>query len=122
VAARDRLIAISQPWDVLPFEEYRPSAAPETQRVVRVRELDVVAMPVAGEPPPGEHERPSSTGLGPLPAGLRLVQVIRGTTFLVERFVASTPVAIRVDGHGQPFTGHYWRFLNEPAGGRMGDL
>jgi uncharacterized membrane protein len=122
VAARDRLIAISQPWDVLPFEEYRPSASAETHPTVRVRELDIVAMPLAGEPPPGEHERPSSSGLGPLPRGLVLAQVIRGTTFLIERFIASTPVSIRIDGRGKPFNGSHWRFLNEPAGGRMGDL
>jgi len=41
---------------------------------------------------------------------------------LVERFVASTPVSIRVDGRGKAFASGYWRFLNEPVGGRMGGL
>lgn len=122
VAARDRLIAISQPWDVVPFEEYRPQASGATRRVARVRELDVVAMPAAGEPPPGDHLRPSPPALGPLPPGLRLAQVIRGSTFIVERFLAPTPVVIRIDGRGPAFTGSSWRFLNEPAGGRMGSL
>jgi hypothetical protein len=57
-----------------------------------------------------------------LPKGLALAQVIRDPTFLVERFVASTPVSIRVDGRGSAFQSSYWRFLDEPAGGRMGDL
>ena len=122
VAATDRLIAINEPWDVLPFEEYRPQTIADTRSVVRVRELDVVAMPLGGEPFPSEHQRPSSLGAGVRPKGLRLVQVIRGSTFLVERFVASTPVSIRVDGQGSAFTASYWRFLNEPAGGHIGAL
>jgi Dolichyl-phosphate-mannose-protein mannosyltransferase len=122
VATRDRLVAISQPWDVAPFEDYRPRASGATRALMRVRELDVVAMPVAGEPPPGDHERPTSTGVGALPRGLRLAQVIRGSTYLVERFVASTPVSIRIDGHGTAFTASSWRFLDEPAGSGMGSL
>jgi hypothetical protein len=122
VAANDRLIAINQPWDVVPFEEYRPHSTADAHRVVRVRELDVVAMPLTGEPPPSEHQRPSSLGAGVLPKGLRLAEVIRGSTYLVERFIASTPVSMRVDGHGNAFTAGRWRFLNEPAGGRMGGL
>jgi 4-amino-4-deoxy-L-arabinose transferase-like glycosyltransferase len=121
-ASTDRLIALSQPWDVLAFQEYRPQTAAENQRVVRVRELDVVAMPLGGEPPPSEHQRPSTLGAGTLPKGLRLAQVIRGPTFLVERFVTSRPLAIRVDGTGPAFTSSNWRFLVEPAGGRMGRL
>lgn len=122
VAKRDRLIAISQPWDVVPFEDYRPQASAATHPLVGVRELDVVAMPTVGEPPPGDHEPPSSTGLGPLPRGMRLAQVIRGSTFLIERFVAATPVGIRIDGHGTAFSASYWRFLDEPAGAGMGSL
>jgi Dolichyl-phosphate-mannose-protein mannosyltransferase len=122
VAATDRLIAINQTWDVLAFEEYRPQASTNTHAVVRVHELDVLAMPVGGEPPPSEHRRPSSIGVARLPKGLRLAQIIRGSTFLIERFVSPTPVSIRVDGHGHPFAAPYWRFLSEPAGGRIGSL
>ena len=122
VAATDRLIAIDQTWDVLAFNEYRPQASANTPAVVRVRELDVVAMPVGGEPPPSAHPRPSSIPVAHLPQTLRLAQVIRGSTFLVERFVSPTPVSIRVDGHGHPFSARFWRFLTEPAGGRIGSL
>jgi uncharacterized membrane protein len=122
VAATDRLIAINEPWDVISLEAYRPQASADTRRVVRVRELDVVAMPVGAEPSPSEHQRPSSLDAGVLPRGLRLAQVIRGSTFLVERFIAPTPVSIRVDGHGNAFAAGAWRFLNERAGGRMGSL
>lgn len=122
VAVRGRLIAINEPWDVLAFQEYRPQTSTETNPVVRVRELDVVAMPAGGEPPPSVHQRPSSLGVGVLPPGLRLAQEIRGSTFLIERFVALTPVAIRIDGHGNAFTSTGWRFLAEPAGGRLGVL
>jgi uncharacterized membrane protein len=122
VASTDRLIAINQAWDVLAFQEYRPQTSTNTGAVVSVHELDVVAMPVGGEPPPSEHRRPSSIGVARLPKGLRLAQVIRGSTFLVERFVSPTPVSIRVDGHAHPFAARYWRFLTEPAGGRIGSL
>jgi hypothetical protein len=122
VAATDRLIAINEPWDVVPLEAYRPHLSADTRAVVRVRELDVVAMPVGAEPSPAEHPRPSSLGAGGLPRGLRLAQVIRGSTFLVERFVATTRVAVRVDGRGTAFTARSWRFLNEPAGSGMGGL
>jgi uncharacterized membrane protein len=122
VATTDRLIAISQPWDVSTFEEYRPDTTAATHAVERVRELDVIAMPVGGEPPVSEHQRPSSLGIGPVPRPLRLAQVIRGPGFLVERFVASSPASIRIDGHGQAFASATWRFLREPTGGRMGGL
>jgi hypothetical protein len=122
VAHGDRLIAISEPWDVLALEEYRPQTSAETHPVVPVRELDIVAMPAGGEPSPAVRPRPSSTGAGVLPKGLRLVQVIKGATFLVERFVASRPVPIHVDGTGSAFTSRDWRFLAEPAGGQMGAL
>jgi Dolichyl-phosphate-mannose-protein mannosyltransferase len=122
VAGTARLIAINEPWDVVTFKQYRPRTSADTQAVVRVRELDVIAMPLAGEPPPSEHHRPSSLGVNALPKGLRLAPLIRGSTFLVERFVASTPVSIRVDGRGSAFTASYWRFLGEPAGGAMGSL
>jgi len=122
IAHGDRVIAISEPWDVLPLEEYRPQTSAETDPVVRVRELDVVAMPVGGEPSPAVRARPSATGTGVIPRGLRLVQVVRGSTFLVERFVAPRPVPIRIDGRGNAFTSRSWRFLAEPAGGRMGGL
>ena len=121
-ARADRLIALSQSWDGLAFQEYRPHATADTQRVVRVRELDVVAMPVAGEPPPGEHPRPTSLGAGTLPAGFRLTQVIRGSTYLIERFVAPNPVSVRVDGQGTAFRSSNWRFFTEPAGARMGSF
>jgi hypothetical protein len=116
------LIAINQPWDVVPFEAYRTQSSPATLRVVQVRELDVVAMPANGEPFPAEHRRPSSIDAGTLPRGLRLAQVIRGSTFLVERFRSATPVAIRIDGRGRAFTTNNWRFLGEPAGAGMGGL
>jgi hypothetical protein len=122
LAAGSRLIAINQPWDVVPFEAYRTQSSPATHRVVRVRELDVVAMPANGEPFPAEHRRPSAIDAGTLPRGLRLAQVIRGSTFLVERFRAAAPVAIRIDGRGRAFTTSNWRFLGEPAGARMGGL
>jgi hypothetical protein len=122
VAHTDRLIAISEAWDVVPLEAYRPQISSDTRAVVRVRELDVIGMPEGAEPSPSEHQRPSSLGVGVLPPGLRLVQVIRGSTFLLERFVASTPVAVRVDGHGDAFKDLSWRFLNEPAGSGMGGL
>lgn len=122
MAGSGRLIAINEPWDVLPLEEYRPQTSPDTRAVVRTRELDVVAMPAGAEPFSSEHQRPSSLGVGALPAGLRLAQIIRAPTFLVERFVAKRPVSIRVDGQGGPFTAVNWRFLAEPAGGRMGSL
>ena len=119
-ASANRLIALSQSWDGLAFQEYRPQAAADTHRIVRVREVDVVAMPVAGEPPPGEHPRPTSTGAGTLPASFRLTQVIRGSSYLVERFVAPRPVAVRVDGNGTAFRSSNWRFFTEPAGARTG--
>jgi uncharacterized membrane protein len=122
VAATDRLVAVNEPWDVLPFEEYRPAASADTRAVVRTRELDVVAMPLGAEPFASEHQRPSSLAVGVLPKGLRLAQLIRGPTYLVERFTASKPVSIRVDGHGNAFRAGYWRFLNEPAGAVMGSL
>jgi Dolichyl-phosphate-mannose-protein mannosyltransferase len=122
VADTNRLIAINEPWDVVPLEAYRPKITSDTSATVHVRELDVVAMPVGAEPSPSEHERPSSIGAGVVPRGLRLVQVIRGSTFLVERFVSSTPVAVRVDGRGNAFRARSWRFLNEPAGSGMGSL
>jgi Dolichyl-phosphate-mannose-protein mannosyltransferase len=122
MAHGDRLIAISEPWDVVALEEYRPQTSAETDPVVRVRELDVVAMPVGGEPSPVLRARPLATGAGAIPRGLRLVQVVKGSTFLVERFIASRPVPIRVDGRGNAFTSSNWRFLTEPAGGGMGAL
>ncbi len=122
VATSGRLIAINEPWDVVTFKQYRPQTSVDVHPVVRVRELDVVAMPIGAEPDPSAHQRPSSLGVGALPKGLRLVQVVRGSMFLVARFVASTPVSIRVDGHGKAFAASSWRFLNEPAGGRMGRL
>jgi Dolichyl-phosphate-mannose-protein mannosyltransferase len=122
LATTDRLLAINEAWDVLPLEEYRPATSADTRAVVRTRELDVVAMPLGAEPFASEHERPSSLGVGRLPSGLRLAQVIRGSTYLIERFVASRPVSIRVDGHGSAFAANYWRFLNEPAGGLAGSL
>jgi hypothetical protein len=122
VAHTERLIAISEPWDVTPFQEYRPQTSVETRPVVRVRELDVVAMPVDAEPFPSVHQRPASVGAGVLPKGLRLAQVINGATFVVERFVAARPVWLRIDGTGSAFTSSNWRFLAEPAGGRMGGL
>jgi hypothetical protein len=79
-------------------------------------------MPPGAEPSPAEHPRPSSLGAGVLPRGLRLAQIIRGSTFLIERFVSPTPVRIRVDGRGTAFTDINWRFLNEPAGSGMGSL
>jgi hypothetical protein len=121
-ASTNRLIAINEPWDVLPFEEYRPEVSADTRAVVRTRELDVVAMPLGAEPFASTHERPSSLGAGVLPKGLRLAQVIRGSTYLIERFVSSTPVSIRVDGRGTAFKAAYWRLLNEPAGGLVGGL
>jgi hypothetical protein len=122
IAATHRLIAIGVPWDVMPFQDYRPQTSAETRPVVHVRELDVIAMPVNGEPAPSVHQRPSSLVAGTIPKSLRLAQVIRGPTFLVERFVAARPVSIRIDGRGPAFTSHNWRFLAEPAGGRMGGL
>jgi hypothetical protein len=122
VATTDRLIAINESWDVVPLQAYRPHASADTSAVVRVRELDVVAMPSGAEPSPAEHPRPSSLGAGVLPRGLRLAQIIRGSTFLIERFVSPTPVRIRVDGRGTAFTDINWRFLNEPAGSGMGSL
>lgn len=122
VATTGRLIAMNQPWDELTFEQYRPETTADTSPIVRVRELDVVGMPVGGEPDPAAHQRPSSLRIGRLPQGLKLAQIIRGPTFVVERFLASAPVAIRVDGHGSAFRAADWRFLNEPAGGRMGGL
>jgi uncharacterized membrane protein len=121
-ADTSRLIAINEPWDVVPLGEYRPKSTAATQPIVYVRELDVIAMPAGGEPPPAQHQRPASLGAGPLPRGLRLAQVIRGTTFLVERFLASSPVPIRIDGRGQAFRASTWRFLDEPAGARIGSL
>jgi hypothetical protein len=122
VARGNRLIAISEPWDVLALEEYRPRTSAETDPVVQVAELDVVAMPVGGEPSPAVRTRPLATGAGVIPRGLRLVQVVKGSTFLIERFVASRPVSIRIDGTGPAFTSGNWRFLAEPAGGLMGGL
>lgn len=122
VAHTERLIAISEPWDVTPLQEYRTQTSAETRPVIPVRELDIVAMPVNAEPDPSVHQRPASVGAGVLPKGLRLAQVIKGSTFLVERFVAPRPVPIRIDGRGNAFTSSSWRFLAEPAGGRMGGL
>jgi hypothetical protein len=122
VATTGRLIAVNEPWDITSLEEYRPQTSADTHAVVRARELDVIAMPVGAEPAPSERQRPSSLGAGVLPKGLALAQVIRGPTFLVERFVAPTPVSIRVDGQGSAFRVGNWRFLNEPAGGRTGNL
>ncbi len=122
VAHGDRLIAINEPWDVSALEEYRPQSSVETDPVVRVRELDVVAMPVGGEPSSAVRTRPVATGAGLIPRGLRLVQVVKGSTFLVERFVASRPASIRINGTGPAFTSGNWRFLAEPAGGRIGGL
>ena len=121
VASTDRLIAINQPWDVVAFEEYRPMTTAEAHAVVRVRELDVIAMPPAGEPPPSEQQRPSAIGAG-IPNGMHLAQVVKGSTFLVERFVSPRPVSIRIDEHSPAFIASVWRFFNEPAGGRMGAL
>jgi hypothetical protein len=122
VAATYRLIAIDQPWDLLTLKQYRPAASTDTEPIVRVREVDVIAMPVDAEPAPAEHPRPSALGAGALPRGFALAQVIRGSTFLVERFVAPRPLAVRVDGHGAAFRSGSWRFVTEPAGARIGTL
>jgi mannosyltransferase len=122
VAATHRLIAIDQPWDLLTLKQYRPAASTDTEPIVRVREVDVIAMPLDAEPAPAEHRRPSALGAGALPRGFALAQVIRGSTFLVERFVALRPLAVRVDGRGGAFRSGSWRFVTEPAGAGIGTL
>ena len=122
VAATHRLIAIDQPWDLLTLKQYRPAASADTQPIVRVREVDVIAMPLDAEPAPAEHSRPTALGAGSLPRGFALAQVIRGSTFLLERFVSPRPLAVRVDGHGVAFRSGSWRFITEPAGAGIGTL
>jgi hypothetical protein len=66
--------------------------------------------------------------LDPAPAAIAeavpaaITEVCPAALLLVERFVASTPASIRVDGHGDAFAASYWRFLNEPARGLIGGL
>jgi mannosyltransferase len=122
VARAGRLIAINQPWDVLSLQQYRPQSQVQRRRVAAVREVDVIAMPPGGEPFPGSHARPTSVEVGVLPRGFRLAGVTRGASYLIERFVAASPLPVEVDGRGRAFTGGNWRFLSEPAGAGMGSL
>jgi Dolichyl-phosphate-mannose-protein mannosyltransferase len=118
----ERLIAIDEPWDLTSLELYRPEASASTAPVVRVSELDVIAMPIGGEPFPAYHPRPATPSLKGLPSALRLTKIIAGSTFVVERFVARSPVSIRVETRGSAFTAPGWRFLVEPSGAQMGGL
>jgi hypothetical protein len=121
LAAANRLVAIDQTWDALPIQLYRPQARVYVRRLVSVSELDVVAMPGNGFPSGSYHDRPAPPHVLGLPAGMELRQIVRGSTYVVERYTASRPVALDIAPSGGIFTAR-WRFLYEPAGSRVGDL
>ncbi len=121
VARSGRLIAISQQWDLLAMELYRPAASRFAGRLARTREIDVVALPDSAFPYGAGHHRPPTPVLAGLPAALRLAAVVRGDVFVVERYVARAPVTVDL----APIAGTFapsWRFIYEPAGGRVGSL
>jgi hypothetical protein len=119
-AQADRVIAIdATPGELLPLRLYRPDAVVPTQPVAFVSQLDVVALPLRGRAMDGAP-RPPAPRLQGLPAGLRLVDTILGTDYVVERYVASRPVKLALDPRSGLFTSA-WRFLLERRGaGRSG--
>lgn len=121
VASVTRLIAVDQSWDLFPLSIYRPAAHLDGREVARVKEIDIIRMPVGGEPGPAYHAGADLVAVPRLPSAFRLVSVERGTTFDVERFVANRLTMIRLAGGGARFSA-WWRFLIEPAGGRMATL
>jgi hypothetical protein len=121
VAAANRLVAIDQTWDALPIQLYRPRASVYGRALARVTELDVVAMPNNGFPSGSYHDRPAPPKLAGLPAGMVLRQVLRGSTYVVERYTARSPITLDIAPSGGIFTAR-WRFLFEPAGARAGEM
>jgi uncharacterized membrane protein len=120
-AGHGRLIAVSQQWDLLGILLYRPAASRFNGRTVRVRELDVVALPDSAFPYGNSHHRPPLPALVDLPARFRRAGAVRGDVFWVVRYVAAVPVLIDISPAAGVF-GPSWRFLYEPAGGRIGSL
>jgi hypothetical protein len=120
-ARTGRLIAIDQPWDLLALGLYRPAARVYSQPRAVVRELDLIAMPRRGFPAFSDAIRPAPPRLRGLPSALILRQVIRGATFVLERYTSSTPVTLELAPAAGTFSG-LWRFLYEPAGGSVASL
>jgi mannosyltransferase len=121
VAGEGRLIAIDQRWDLQPLQEYLPSARVYGQRRAQITELDVVAMPLRGFPSGSDANRPLPPRLSGLPRGLRLKRIIWGASFVIERYIASPAVSVRISPAAGTFAS-YWHFLYEPRGGRISSL
>jgi len=121
VAGTGRLIAIDQRWDLQPLQEYLPSARVYRQRRVRITEMDVIAMPLRGFPSGSDADRPPVPTLSGLPHGLRLSRIIRGATFVIERYDARSGVTVAIAPAAGTFSAD-WRFLYEPRGGRISSL
>ncbi len=119
-AREARVVALSQMWDLLPMKLYRPDASGYAVRYARVREVDVIAMPGTSFPFGADHDRPDAPKLHGLPPALRVSDVITGDVYMIVRYVAPSPVTIDLAPAG-PFNAS-WRFLYEPAGGRLGSL
>lgn len=120
-ATRSRLVAIDQRFDVAPLQLYRPTATVYTHRTVTTREIDVVLMPKRDVPSYTNADRPSSDPVSHLPYGLELRQVVKGDTFLIERYMSKTPVRVRLYPSAGSFSDRF-RFLYEPAGGKISSL
>jgi uncharacterized membrane protein len=121
LATRNRLIAIDQKWDVMPLLSYRRDATNYARTTAAVRELDVVLMPNRGFPADTDAHRPAPATIAHLPAGLVLSHIIRGPTFVIERYRSTRPVQVRLYPGAGSFSAR-WRFAYEHAGGRVSSL
>jgi uncharacterized membrane protein len=121
VAARPRLIVIDQRYDVAPLLLYRQSATVYRQRLGHVSELDVVLMPNRDLTGYSDANRPSPRAIPGLPEGMVLQRTIKGDTFVIERYVAKRPMAIRLYPSAGSFSAR-WRFMYEPQGGTISSL
>jgi 4-amino-4-deoxy-L-arabinose transferase-like glycosyltransferase len=117
-ATTERLVAIDERWDLLALRFYRPDASVAVRSPVRVRELDVLAMPARDFPADTDADRPPRPVLPGLPRRLRLRSVILGPTFVIERYESPTPVTLALLPEDGVFPVS-WRFLVERPGARF---
>jgi hypothetical protein len=120
-ASAARLIAINQPWDVLPLRIYRPDAQIYNGGSALVTEIDLVSMPIRGFPADTDANRPPAPHISGMPTGLVLRQVIHGGTYVIERYTSRIPVSVQLNPSARLFSSS-WRFLYEPSGAGAREL
>lgn len=118
-ASTPRLIAVDQPLVVWPLLLYRPTARVYGGARISLRELDVVSMAPGSASGLSDIDRPPRPRLRGLPRELRLSAVVRGATYVLERYVAVRPAIIELAPAGGVFSTS-WLFVYEPRGSTRG--